>query len=89
MRITYDKTADAMYVYLKNRKEHAKVSSTMEIGDGVLIDFDKAGKALGIEILGASQQFRSDSVADLVRRIGKGIPVRIDSGYSNLSGVTV
>ena len=45
--ITYDPEADAMYIRLQ--KGRYKVSE--ELDDGIVVDRDKKGKVLGIEIL--------------------------------------
>ena len=47
MKIKYDPDADAMYLTL--RKD--KVASTKEIDENTIIDFDKNGQVIGIEIL--------------------------------------
>ena len=47
MKIKYDPDADAMYITL--RKE--KVARTKEIDDNTIIDFDKKGQVIGVEIL--------------------------------------
>lgn len=51
MKITYDKEADAMYIYLSQ----GKVFKTKKIKDGLIADFDKKGNIRGIEILFASK----------------------------------
>lgn len=52
MKVTYDKTVDAMYVYLSPKKKG--ISDTREINTGWIADY--AGKELvGIEILNASK----------------------------------
>ena len=59
MRITYDKTADAAYVYLISQIAPGQVArtETCEIREGVQVnfDFDKQGRLLGLEILDASK----------------------------------
>ena len=45
--ITYDPEADAMYIRLQ--KGRYEVSE--ELDDGIVVDRDKKGKVLGIEIL--------------------------------------
>lgn len=51
MKITYDKKADAMYIYMKPKK---KITETKEVAEGWIIDY--AGKEIvGIEILAASK----------------------------------
>ncbi len=57
MRIEYDAAADALYMTLKSG---AKVSDTLEAGQGVNIDVDSKGNPVGIEVLYA------------VRRLGRG-----------------
>ena len=59
MKIEYSKEADAIYVYFKQEF----VASSKEIEDGVVIDFDKDGHLIGIEVLDVSQRF---SLSDIV-----------------------
>lgn len=47
MKIRYDPDADAMYLTL--RKD--KVARTKEIDDNTIIDFNKSGQVIGVEIL--------------------------------------
>lgn len=54
MKITYDKIADAMYIYLNK----TKVFRTVKMADRLLVDLDKGGNVLGIEILDASDQIK-------------------------------
>lgn len=49
--ITYDKEADAMYVYLSN----AKSARTKVLSEHILIDFDSKDRLIGVEILDASK----------------------------------
>lgn len=44
--------ADAMYIYI--RKE--RVAKTIKVNSRLLVDVDKKGNLIGIEILGVSQQ---------------------------------
>lgn len=56
MRITYDKTVDAAYIYLVEIEPGAAISQKhviLEDGE-VILDFDKDDFLLGIEVLGAS-----------------------------------
>ena len=55
MKIEYDKKADAAYVYLTSRKEH--VWKSREIERGVVLDVNKKGKVVGIEILDLSKRY--------------------------------
>jgi len=52
MRITFDKRADAMYIYFKDKK----VAHTKELDDSTYVDYDKDGSVIGIEILSASRR---------------------------------
>ncbi len=52
MKIQYDNVADAMYIYLKK----GKVAKTAKMAGRLLVDLDRSGKVIGIEILNASTQ---------------------------------
>jgi uncharacterized protein YuzE len=60
MEITFDKKADAVYIYLKKKK----VFETKEITDDTIVDLDKDGNVIGIEILSASKRI---SVEELTK----------------------
>lgn len=51
MKIEYDKEADALYVELNKNK----IYKTREESDNFLVDVDKNGNVVGIEILNASK----------------------------------
>lgn len=53
MKITYDPEADAMYIYLD---ENAEVFETKEINEDTIIDYDKRGNIVGIEILSVKEK---------------------------------
>ncbi len=63
LRSRYDPVADAAYIYVKypiDRGEAAitvpaEVPAETPLGSGINLDFDRAGRLIGIEILGASQ----------------------------------
>ena len=48
MKITYDSDADAMYICLD---EKAQVGKTKEIEKDVIVDYDKKGRIIGVELL--------------------------------------
>ncbi len=52
MKIQYDPKADAMYIYLAE----GAVAESDEVRPGVVLDFDSAGRVLGIEMLDVSQR---------------------------------
>ena len=47
MKINYDKKVDALYIEFKRSKS----VKTLEKNDNVLVDFDKNGNVVGIEVL--------------------------------------
>ena len=68
MKATYDKEADAMYIRVKKGKVH----KTLKVSDMVLVDVDKKGQALGLELLFVSSQMPRKSISQTIRT---GIPV--------------
>jgi uncharacterized protein YuzE len=54
MNIRYDKKDDAVYIELAK----GKYSVSREISHSIIVDEDKAGKVLGIEILDASNNIK-------------------------------
>jgi len=54
MKITFDKEADAAYIYLKEISK-GEVEKTISLNDSINIDLDKEGKAIGVEVLDASK----------------------------------
>ena len=57
MRVSVDQKADAVYLYMTEEK----IGSSEEVADGIIVDYDKDGKMVGIEILNASQINRKKS----------------------------
>ena len=55
MKIRYDSKVDAMYIELAR----GKYDATRKITDSILVDEDKKGKVLGIEILDATQNIEA------------------------------
>lgn len=52
MKITYDKTTDAMYIGLKDTPAY---KSTKKISDDVMVDYGEDGSIIGVEVLTASK----------------------------------
>lgn len=52
MKLHYDKSGDAFYV----RFDDSPYAESDEVEDGVILDYDKKGKIIGIEILDASKK---------------------------------
>ncbi len=55
MKIRYDSKVDVMYIKLAK----GKYDSTRKVSDVILVDEDKSGKVLGIEILDATESIPS------------------------------
>ena len=53
MRITYDKESDALAIDFRDAEYH----ESEEIYDGFVIDFDKSGRPMGIEIYYDASKF--------------------------------
>jgi uncharacterized protein YuzE len=53
MKIEYDKTADAVYIKIKN----GVVKKTARLSNLINADLDKNGRVLGVEILKVSLKF--------------------------------
>lgn len=51
MKITYDKFANAAYIYISNKK----FGRTIPVTDTIILDLDKKGGLIGVEILEASK----------------------------------
>jgi len=64
MRMTYDASVDAAYIYFVDRIADGAVSETYPCelrGDkgAINLDFDASGRLLGIEVLGARSDRKS------------------------------
>jgi uncharacterized protein YuzE len=60
MRITYDKSVDAAYIYLADGIAAGGVAKTyccdpVEVNGQIHLDFDEQGRLVGIEVLDASK----------------------------------
>ena len=59
MRIRYDETVDALYIRLKE----AEYYESDEIKDGFILDYDKDGNIIGIEILDVSSYLQPSELS--------------------------
>jgi uncharacterized protein YuzE len=57
MRITYDRTVDALYFRFRDA-----TVTTKHLGEGIAADYDSDGRLAGIEILDATRQLGDPSV---------------------------
>jgi uncharacterized protein YuzE len=61
MKIEYSKEADALYVYFKEEF----VATSREIEEGVVIDFDREGQLVGIEVLDVSRRYKMSDIVNV------------------------
>jgi uncharacterized protein YuzE len=62
MKVTYDKEADAAYIYLK-KTSPGEAKETIELNENIILDFDSQNRLIGIEILAASKVVPKGAVA--------------------------
>ncbi len=62
MKITFDKKADAVYIETSGKD----FFSNRKIDDETIIDLDKDGKIIGIELLNVSERMSKDFLSDIV-----------------------
>ena len=72
MKINYDKIADAIYLNLIK----GKIKKTIKLKDRLLVDVDKKGNIIGIEILDASSQLNPRNIEKVFK---KGLPTSLIS----------
>ncbi len=61
MKIIFDKEADALYIELSS----GEFASNKKIDDNTIIDLDKKGNILGIELLNVSKRLSKDFLSDI------------------------
>jgi uncharacterized protein YuzE len=52
MKVQFDQSADAVYI----RLDDAKIIDSVEVGPGVVLDYDADNRVVGIEVLNAQQR---------------------------------
>ena len=60
MHVTYDRDANAAYIYVADGIEPGEASCQEVVGDDIVLDYDDKGKLLGVEILNARKLLRAD-----------------------------
>ena len=65
MKITFDKEADAAYIYLKEISPE-EIAQTISLNESVNIDLDSEGRTLGIEIIDASKNLPASTLKSAV-----------------------
>jgi uncharacterized protein YuzE len=61
MKVTYDKATDIVRVLFSD----AGVEDSDEVRPGVIVDFDKGGGVVGLEILDASKRMPNPQVVEV------------------------
>ena len=67
MKITYDKDADAAYIYLVDKILKGAVERTIELNGDILLDFNKDKKLIGVEILHASKNMPKQAISKMIK----------------------
>lgn len=68
MRITYDKEADAVYIYIKYPIKKGESKKQIDVNNlPIILDLGKKDKLLGIEILNASKVLNKEILKEAVR----------------------
>ena len=67
MRVRYDRSANAAYIYLIDRLEFGQVKKQYhcdlkKVGGIINLDFDSEGRLLGIEVLDASRYLSGETL---------------------------
>jgi len=60
MKLEYDKEVDAGYIYLVDEVKDGEAVKTIELDPNIILDFNKDGKLLGIEVLNASKVLKKE-----------------------------
>ena len=61
MNITFDKEADALYIEFSK----GEFGSNKKIDDDTIIDLDKKGNILGIEMLSVSKRISKEALSEI------------------------
>lgn len=61
MQLEYDKQADALYIYFQKKLVH----KSKELSPGIILDLDKQGHPIGLEVLDVSQKIPQPELTKL------------------------
>lgn len=70
IKITYDKAADAAYIFLQDigtDVEKTYLCDPKEINGMINLDFDKNGQLVGIEVMDASKKISKELLNSAIR----------------------
>ncbi len=63
VKVEYDRKADAMYIWVRK----GKYDISEELAENVLIDLDKTGHIIGIEVLDASKNLGESIITRIMQ----------------------
>lgn len=67
MKVIYDKETDTMSIILRP----GAVAESDEVREGLILDYDKAGRLVSIELLDASEQIRQPQSVEFALAAGR------------------
>ncbi len=67
MKIIYDETVDAAYIYLRSESDQTEFGFTYacdpkEVNGGIHLDFDMHGRLIGIDVMQASKKLSPELI---------------------------
>lgn len=65
MKFEYDKEADAAYIYIEYPIKDSGVKKTISLNENIILDFDKDGKLIGVEVLDASKVLNKNVLSEM------------------------
>jgi len=65
MKISYDPKYDVMYIKFSD----AKIADTVEVDEGIIIDYGEHGEIVGIEIINASVRIKPKPLSEITIKI--------------------
>lgn len=73
MKVTYDKSVDAAYIYLDDNRAPGSVAKTCccdptEVNGQINLDLDAQGRLIGIEVLDASKKLPVSIMRELAEQ---------------------
>jgi uncharacterized protein YuzE len=63
VQVEYDPKADALYIWVRK----AKYDISEELAENVIIDLDKKGRIIGLEVLDASKNMGKELVTKILK----------------------
>lgn len=64
MLVTYDSSADALYVYVRR---DARVARSVLVDDARVVDLDESDNVVGIEVISPSARFELEDIIERFR----------------------